>query len=648
MLDEYDVCAERALNFARQCKENTEEVVEFASHCIERFRTWLLDNKQEYTPIAGQEWLAKVESTLSSSLEIRTYKYTLHRMHNEYLGIPMKEYYVPPDKTIIGQLSPLLRTSLEEYVRLRKGKTSPQNLEHRLQIGACVLSIIQKYGITDVSQISYDTVLSFYSEIEEYPKYLKNRNSGWLHAFLKHLVSQNTVRESVLECAVLRSKGIPFLYKLTDKEIADIKQNSEQSEEWKYPITSIVSSQTAIIEEMRCHGYSAGSVSMFMTISKCFCIFLDYYGLPYTKKAGQVWLSYSKNTVTSITCFRERRKCLWWIEKYLCNGKIDYAQSYIGSRKTVFSKTPEWCRSTVEAYLQRSKREGLGKSALTTIRDCLSRFMIYMDSVGVTSYEQLTSELVKKFNLDDTNHRSSEGKNVFNARIRKFLLYLGEMGIVDKNLYNALPSVCARHEKIVVVLTDEERSEFEQKVKATQSEDGALSLRDKAILLLGKNLEMRRIDVVNLTLENIDWENAAIRFIQRKTRVEIEIPMPDDVADALISYLMEERPESESEHVFVSSKAPYTSLDVNTCNRTLKKAFPDRDVYGSGFHVLRKTGATERLENGQSVDEVAESLGHSDLENVRKYMSLNERVMRRCPMNLSEFEIEMDWRKVYG
>ena len=60
-----------------------------------------------------------------------------------------------------------------------------------------------------------------------------------------------------------------------------------------------------------------------------------------------------------------------------------------------------------------------------------------------------------------------------------------------------------------------------------------------------------------------------------------------------------------------------------TCGRALKTALPDRKVEGSGFHVTRKTYATNLLRSGVGAGTVADALGQRGTTSVHRYLSLD-------------------------
>ena len=88
--------------------------------------------------------------------------------------------------------------------------------------------------------------------------------------------------------------------------------------------------------------------------------------------------------------------------------------------------------------------------------------------------------------------------------------------------------------------------------------------------------------------------------------------------------------------MFIRHKAPYTPLDPQACQAALRRALPGRSVPGSGFHVFRKTFATNLLRAGAEAQDVAEALGHRGLHTVNRYMGLDEERMRSWALSLAQ------------
>lgn len=156
------------------------------------------------------------------------------------------------------------------------------------------------------------------------------------------------------------------------------------------------------------------------------------------------------------------------------------------------------------------------------------------------------------------------------------------------------------------------------------------------MIRLGLYMGIRGADIVSIAIDDIDWENVSIKVVQKKTDYEIDLPMPTPVANALYKYIMYERPKTDTRNIFVRKNAPFSPIGRGACRAALKDALPTRDIPGSGFHVTRKTFATNLLRSDIPPQQVAEALGQQTLDTVHKYLSLDEERMCLCGLRLSE------------
>lgn len=130
-----------------------------------------------------------------------------------------------------------------------------------------------------------------------------------------------------------------------------------------------------------------------------------------------------------------------------------------------------------ESETEREKAE----STVCMYRSAATRFCLFLVNEGITAFSQVDAGILKRFNLTDP-HKTVEGKNAYNVRIRKFLFFLAENGYVENHfLGQSLPCASAPKTRIVKVLSDEER----QKLENYTDNDNALGLRDHAIILIG-------------------------------------------------------------------------------------------------------------------------------------------------------------------
>ena len=84
------------------------------------------------------------------------------------------------------------------------------------------------------------------------------------------------------------------------------------------------------------------------------------------------------------------------------------------------------------------------------------RFCKYLQRVGLKSFSEVSRTVLKDFHLQDL-HSTPEGKAAYNCRIRGFLIYLYEQGLViDPYLYKVLPTIVSQSTTLVQTLSKEE------------------------------------------------------------------------------------------------------------------------------------------------------------------------------------------------
>jgi len=158
--------------------------------------------------------------------------------------------------------------------------------------------------------------------------------------------------------------------------------------------------------------------------------------------------------------------------------------------------------------------------------------------------------------------------------------------------------------------------------------------RDYAIILLVAKLGLRIGDALNLRLENIDWRKATIHIVQQKTENIQELPMSEDIGNALIDYLVNGRPSVPLRHVFVMHRAPYREYSRNKGMPNILAKYREKagiilsEGSRQGWHSLRHTLATRLHEGNTPLPVIATILGHTSVETTRIYTRTNIEMLR--------------------
>lgn len=599
------------------------------SECFEDLGSHLSANGLPYTHETAVEWLDRVKEGISDG-KFSIYKAAIAKLDDCYATGTVRGFHYDRLKTTEGRLSPAFQCVVRGVAETLSGLADATITNKRFRCASILLAIQENRHHAEVPEIGYPDLLWLEGVFKTQTYHMRTSGHEALDLLLNFLYGQGLVPYGF----TLFVSGVAFrddIYwnSAGTGKMAEMRESQEEAGD-ALPLDGYLEIRDTLVRSHREQGFSAGAVCQLSRIADLFYLFMDINGLRYTPEVGHLWLDSVEPRIPAAAYRHHRRIILLVGQSYRETGWS--LETRFVSRATVFGKLPQWCKPTVLEFLERKRNEGLAKSSLDMYRSSICRFCLFVSGKGVASFPQLNPAVIKEFNLAD-KHRTPEGKNAYNSRIRKFLDYLGECGLVEnRHLFLALPSVCSARETIVITLTREER---ERLSALFSKDDRTLTLRRKAMLQLGLYMGMRGIDIVGLLLDEIDWDNACVRFVQEKTGYGIELPMPVDVANALYRYLMEERPDSGSRHVFLSENAPYRQVTRHCCGQALAAALPGRDVPGSGFHVTRKSFATMMLRNNATVQEVTDALGHHGNANVHKYLSLDDERMRGCGFSLA-------------
>ena len=150
----------------------------------------------------------------------------------------------------------------------------------------------------------------------------------------------------------------------------------------------------------------------------------------------------------------------------------------------------------------------------------------------------------------------------------------------------------------------------------------AIGRRDLAILLLVARLGIRASEVQRLTFDQIDWRRSCLHIIG-KGRREDELPLPQEVGDAILAWLEDGRPPLDDPHVFLCMRAPWrpfggSHVVSQIVARALRKAGLS-DPPSGGANLLRHSLAQNLVEDGATLHSVATLMRHRRMETTSIY-----------------------------
>ena len=199
-----------------------------------------------------------------------------------------------------------------------------------------------------------------------------------------------------------------------------------------------------------------------------------------------------------------------------------------------------------------------------------------------------------------------------------------------RNVYEDLPYP-KRRDRLPVVLSPEEV----QRLIA-----GAKNLYHRTILLTLYGAGLRRAELCDLKVRNIDSQRMMLRVERGKGGRDREIPLSPTLLATLREYYRWMRPQT---YLFPGTRqgwradAPITSKVVwDAVQYAVRKAGLDKRVTP---HTLRHTYATHLLEAGADLRTIQLLLGHADLSHTTVYLHLSQRHLQAAPNPLEQLPV---------
>ena len=598
--------------------------------CLQRFRNYLLDNDLCYTYAESIRWL---DSTRPYPKGFRIVLLRLSDIYEYGAVQPINAFPVaiPYSKLLQKPWSGLLREYLNTLDFLESYVTDIRNRIARF------LYTIQLQGVLDPSEITFELIEQYCLTDVHRSKEMDAIYTYSIGDFLLYMADKRLCSHGLGWYPYFRMHNRIFdINDFTDEQRSIIKRYKDDSLD--FPTEEYAVAAEGFLSEYNKLGYSKSPCKIAAYTLHNLLLFLEMNSLGYHKEIAAVWLDHEK-TYHDKRGWAQASRALYLFEVYTREGCV-MPQALNITKPLRCEALPDWCTTEMDAYLAVKSKEGWAPSTINMIRSAVTRFCEHLTDSGLDGFEELNASVIKEFNLSD-HHDTPEGKNAYNVRIRKFLKYLERKKIIPYGLNEALLCSAENRERIVVTLTDNEKQHIKERQGFCRS---SIELRDNAMMLLGLKMGIRSIDIVNLKLDDIDWKNQYIQIYQKKTSHEIILPMPTDVGNAIYLYIANGRANEKTScrYLFIKNRVPYDSLQRCVCRQALKRMLPERNTPGSGFHVTRRTYATDQLRKGTGKQGLADLLGHRDTTSIKHYLNLDEERMRMCPISLSDSGLLME------
>lgn len=355
----------------------------------------------------------------------------------------------------------------------------------------------------------------------------------------------------------------------------------------------------------------------------------------YTEELGRAFMEDDSHIIpeNSERYYHERTcayvRCIKFIESYLKNGMIDWTPAYPTAEFPIKS---EQLIESFNSYLMELKNRELKPNTVDGYRRFTYYFIEYLENHGYTSLSDIENGAVVAFISVICTERYQPTS--LGAHLPGLKIFL-DMHDETRKFLCELPGHLPKKRDILHIYSDEE---YHQVVAHLDNSDN-LSFRNKAITIIALETGMRAVDICNLKLSNINWEHDYIHIIQQKTERVHNIPLSETIGNALADYLLNERPASESDFVFLRNNVPFSPLMSHAGIRNvLFNVLNDADIESKGriygSRITRHSTASRMLRNGVPLPVISEALGHGNPNSVMIYITTDDAKLAECTLPL--------------
>ncbi len=285
-------------------------------------------------------------------------------------------------------------------------------------------------------------------------------------------------------------------------------------------------------------------------------------------------------------------------------------------------------------FLEWSAAVGLSDQTVISRKRALSRFIAWCDERDLDQPQDITKPILERYRRHLFHYRKKDGEPLSFATqqqrlipIKAFFKWLSKENHI---LYNPaseleLPKVHKRLPKAILSADEVER------ILNQTLLHGELGIRDRAIIETLYSTGIRRMELVNLTLYDVDLKNGTLMVREGKGKKDRMVPLGQRAARWIERYRDEIRPglviEPDDGTLFLHETGE--SLKKNRLTDLVKKYIAQAGIGKPGAcHLFRHSMATQMLDNGADIRHIQAILGHSQLSTTEIYTQVSIRKLK--------------------
>ncbi len=295
---------------------------------------------------------------------------------------------------------------------------------------------------------------------------------------------------------------------------------------------------------------------------------------------------------------------------------------------------PEGLHAWLLRYLEALRVKNYSERTVENRESYLGFFIEWCEARSITRPQEVTKPVIDRYQRHLFHMRKENGKPLtFSAQvcrlvpIRGFFKWLARQNVLLWNPASEieLPRQEKRLPKHVLSADEAERVMLQPNVA------DLFGLRDRAILETLYSTGIRRMEVIHLSVFDVDVERGTLMVRQGKGKKDRMIPIGERAVLWIERYLNEARPElvmpPDAGVLFLTQEGD--ALSTNRLTQLVRDYVNAAETGKTGAcHLFRHTCATLMLEGGADIRYIQELLGHVELSTTQIYTRVSIRKLK--------------------
>ena len=261
-------------------------------------------------------------------------------------------------------------------------------------------------------------------------------------------------------------------------------------------------------------------------------------------------------------------------------------------------------------------------------------FLRWCETSGVSLPSKVKSETLLQFQEHLFFHRKIDGQPLSLssqhsrlALIRLWFRWIHRQGLIRNDPTKALELPRTAY-KLPTILTKQQM----EKVLGQPDIRKLVGIRDRTILEVLYSTGIRRTELLQLRIDDVDRERGVITIREGKGKRDRTVPIGERALVWLDQYLSRVRPiyarEADSGFIFLTSTG--AQFTPNHLSWLVRRYILRANIVKNGAcHIFRHTMATHMLEGSADTRYIQEMLGHARLDTTQIYTHVSIRKLKQ-------------------